>query len=383
MNRLLLNHYYQDTPDNLLMQFSDLAATKTNIIDLSIGDPDIVTNHAIIQQAFLDAKAGHTHYTAANGSPELVEAIIDYYDRTYDISFQSNQIFASVGALHGMYLALQVLLNPGDEVILHAPYFSPYKEQVIAAGGVPVIVPTYEKDCFELKLDALEQAITSNTKALIINSPNNPTGAIFSKETLQGIAKLAIKHDLYILADEVYEAFCYNEPFHPMVQFAPKNTLTFGSFSKSFAMTGWRLGYVLAPDYIIEAIGLLNENVAYSAPSISQRAGIYALTHAETLMAETKDLFAKRITFINEQVGKIPFLSMIETKGSMYAFVNIRKTGLDSLAFAKKLLQEQHVLVIPGIAFGEAGEYYIRIAATQSLSLLAEAFEKIAQLTVE
>ncbi|MGX6961428.1 pyridoxal phosphate-dependent aminotransferase [Vagococcus xieshaowenii] len=378
MNRLLLNHYYQETPDNLFMQFADLAATTPNIIDLSIGDPDITTPSAIIEQAFQDAKNGHTHYTAANGSPELITAIQDYYVRNYHLSFEANQVFASVGALHGMYLALQVLINPGDEVILHDPYFSPYKEQVIAAGGIPIIIPTFEEDGFELNLTLLEQAITPQTKAIIINTPNNPTGAIFSKETLKGIATLAQKHNVYILSDEVYEAFCYRETFYPMAQFAPDHTLTFGSFSKSFAMTGWRLGYVIAPEYIIEAIGLLNENVAYSAPSISQQAGIYALTHATSLMAETKKVFEERIQLINQEVSRIPFLSMIPTKGSMYAFINISQTGLDSLTFAKKLLVEQHVLVIPGIAFGSAGENYIRIAATQPVNVLKKAFDKIA-----
>ena len=381
MNRLLLNHYYQDTPDNLFVQFSELAATKTNIIDLSIGDPDVTTHEEIIEQAFQDATAGQTHYTSANGDSELIQAIQSYYERTYQLSFNNNQLFASVGALHGMYLALQVLINPGDEVILHDPYFSPYKEQVIAAGGIPVIIPTFEKDHFELDLTLLKGAITSNTKAIIINSPNNPTGAVFSQETLTGIAALAQAHDFFILADEVYEAFCYNETFQPMARFAPNHTLTFGSFSKSFAMTGWRLGYVIAPNYIIEAISLLNENVAYSAPTISQRAGIYALNHAERFIPSMTKLFAERLAFINKRVEQLPFLSMVETKGSMYAFVNIRHTGLDSLQFAQKLLDEQNVLVIPGIAFGSAGEGYIRIAATQSIDILSEAFDKIAQLT--
>lgn len=381
MNHLFLNDYYQTPPDNLLNEIANLASASGNLIDLSIGDPDLVTNQTIIQAAFEDTKNGHTHYTAPDGSDEFIEAVSNFYQRHYQLTFDKNQIRGTVGALHGMYLALRVILNPEDEVIIHEPYFSPYKEQVIASGGIPKIIPTFEKDGFELDLVKLEKAVSKKTKALILNTPNNPTGAVFSKKTLEGIAELAKKYNFYILADEVYEAFTFYEDYTPMASLAPEHTITFSSFSKAFAMTGWRIGYMIAPSYINEAASLLNENITYSAPTPSQRAGIYALNHAEELIPPVVQVFKERLEYISERVKKIEFLSLHPLKGSMYAFINIKKTGMSSVAFSKKLLDDADVLVIPGIAFGEAGDNYIRIAATQPISLLQEAFDKMEQLS--
>lgn len=381
MNRLFLNSYYHQPEESILMEIANLAKKSTNLIDLSIGDPDLITDEAIIQAAFEDAKKGHTKYTAPDGSAEFIEAVIKFYQKTYGLTFAPDQVRATVGALHGMYLALQVLLNEGDEVIIHEPYFSPYKEQVIAAGGTPVIIPTYEKDGFQIDSKILEEAVTPKTKALILNTPNNPTGAVFSKETCEKIAALAKKHHFYILSDEVYEAFSFYEKFTPLASLAPENTITFGSFSKAFAMTGWRIGYMIAPSYINEAAGLLNENVAYSAPTPSQRAGIYALEHSEELIPKVVDVFKERMEYIAERVTDIPYLSLHELKGSIYAFINISATGMTSVDFSKYLLEQTKVLVIPGKAFGDRGDDYVRLAATQDMDTLKEAFDRMEQLT--
>ena len=279
-----------------------------------------------------------------------------------------------------MYLTLQVLLNKEDEVIIHEPFFSPYRTQVIEAGGTPVIIPTFEEDGFQINIDILKAAITSKTKAIIINSPNNPTGAVFSKETFKEIADLAIEHDFFILSDEVYEAFSFYEGFTPMATFAPNHTITFSSFSKAFAMTGWRIGYMIAPDYINAACKLLNEDITFSAPTPSQRAGIYALNNYQELVPEVVAVFKERLEYVEKRVKEIPFLSLHPVKGSMYAFINISASGLTSMDFATKLLQEQQVLVIPGKAFGNSGDNYIRLAATQSIDVLKEAFDKIEKL---
>ncbi|MEG0159664.1 MAG: aminotransferase class I/II-fold pyridoxal phosphate-dependent enzyme, partial [Carnobacterium sp.] len=210
---------HQVIPNNILADIGTLAKTTPNLIDLSIGDPDLITDDRIIQQAFLDVKKGHTKYTESGGSSDLIEAIQGFYHRFYQLDFAKNQIRATVGALHGMYLTLQTILDPGDEVIIHEPYFSPYKDQVIHSGGVPVLVPTYEKDGFMLDVTLLEAAITSRTKALILNSPNNPTGAVFSPETFKKIAELAKKYDFFILSDEVYDGFSFYAPFVPMATY--------------------------------------------------------------------------------------------------------------------------------------------------------------------
>lgn len=372
---------FQEPEQNLLMEIATLAKATPDLIDLSLGDPDITTDEAIINASMVDAKAGHTHYTASDGSQEFLEAVVNFYQRHYGLHFEIDQIRGTVGALHGMYLTMQALLNPGDEVIIHEPYFSPYKDQIVLAGGQPVIVPTFEEDGFQLNLSLLEKAITPKTKAIIINSPNNPTGAVFSDDTLKGIADLAKQHNFVVLADEVYEAFCYEQEYTPMATFAPDHTITFSSFSKTFAMTGWRIGYMISPVHVNRVIKQINESVTYSAPTLSQQAGIYALNHYQTFAEQTKELFAERLSYIEKRISMIPFLSLTPVKGSIYAFVNIEKTGLTSVPFTEKLVKETQVLVIPGEAFGDSGKNYVRIAATQDLTQLKEAFDRIEQLS--
>ncbi|MFD2306739.1 pyridoxal phosphate-dependent aminotransferase [Enterococcus termitis] len=374
---------HQHPAENILMDIATLAKQVPNLLDLSIGDPDLITDETIINAAFTDAKNGHTKYTASGGSQEFIETVVAFYEKQYGLSFEPTQVRATVGALHGMYLTLQVLLDAGDEVIIHEPYFSPYKDQVIFAGGQPVFIPTYEEDGFQINIDVLKAAITDKTKAIIINSPNNPTGAVFSPETFKAIAELAIKHDFYILSDEVYETFCFYDDFVPMATFAPENTITFSSFSKAFAMTGWRIGYMIAPAYINEAAKLINESITYSAPSPSQQAGIYALNHAEQLVPKVVSVFKERLEYIEQRVAQIPFLSLHPVKGSMYAFINISKTGLTSVPFVEKVLKETNVLMIPGKAFGETtGDEYVRLAATQDISVLKEAFDRIEKMSI-
>ncbi|MDR2278224.1 MAG: pyridoxal phosphate-dependent aminotransferase [Vagococcus sp.] len=380
MDSRYLKTFYQHPEENILMDFTTMASQMDNLLNLSIGDPDLITNLAISQAAFEDVKNGHTHYTASDGSADFIESVINFYQKQYDLNFEKNQVRATVGALQGMYLTLQVLLNKEDEVIIHEPFFSPYRTQVIEAGGTPVIIPTFEEDGFQINIDILKAAITPKTKAIIINSPNNPTGAVFSKETFKEIADLAIEHDFFILSDEVYEAFSFYEDFTPMATFAPNHTITFSSFSKAFAMTGWRIGYMIAPDYINAACKLLNEDITFSAPTPSQRAGIYALNNYQELVPEVVAVFKERLEYVEKRVKEIPFLSLHPVKGSMYAFINISASGLTSMDFATKLLQEQQVLVIPGKAFGNSGDNYIRLAATQSIDVLKEAFDKIEKL---
>ncbi len=379
MNRPLIAERFLQPEENLLMEIATLAKKTPNLIDLSIGDPDLITDATIIEAAFADVKAGHTKYTASDGSADFIQTVVDFYQKQYQLTFSPSQVRGTVGALHGMYLALAAIIDPGDEVIIHEPYFSPYKQQVELVGGVPVFIPTFEKDGFQIDVEVLKAAITEKTRAIIINSPNNPTGAVFSPETFEKIAAVAIEHDLLILSDEVYEAFCFDDTFVPMAAFAPENTITFSSFSKAFAMTGWRIGYMIAPESINLTAKLINEAIAYSAPTPSQRAGIYALNHYDTLVPQVVAVFKVRLTYIEQRVAEIPFLSLSPVKGSMYAFINIEQTGLDSVSFVEKLLKETSVLMIPGKAFGETtGDGYVRLAATQSLDLLKEAFDRIA-----
>lgn len=382
LDRFKLAKKYQEPEENIMMNIGTLAKSKEGLIDLSIGDPDLITDERIIDQAFVDAKAGHTRYTASDGTATFIQTVIDHYKKRYNLSFDKSQVRATVGAMHGMYLTLLAIIDPGDEVIIHEPYFPPYKDQVELVGGVPVVVPTYEKDGFQLNPVTLEQAITSRTKAIVINSPNNPTGAVFSKETFQKVADIAIEHDLFILSDEIYEELVFDGTFTPMATFAPENTITFSGFSKSFAMTGWRIGYMIAPTYVSETTKLINENITYSAPSISQQAGIYALEHADELIPEVVNVFKERLNYVKQRVDAIDFLHLKEAQGTMYVFINIADTHLDSMAFSKKLLDETQVLVVPGKAFGiTTGDQHVRLAVTQEMSVLKEAFDRIEQLS--
>lgn len=380
MDSTFLSHFYQQPKENILLEFGNLATQQDALIDLSYGDPDLVTDSHIIEAAFKDVKNGHTRYTAANGSDEFIQSVINFYERFYGLSFKKNQVRATVGALHGIYLALRVIINKGDEVIIHEPFFSPYKTQIKEVGGTPVTIPTDEKNNFQIDIHLLKQAITPKTKAIIINSPNNPTGAVFSKKTLQEIANLTIQHNFFILSDEVYEAFSFDEPFTPIATYAPENTIILNSLSKTFAMTGWRIGYMIAPKYINEAATLLNENLTFSAPTPSQRAAIYALNHQEDISPNIVRIFRERLAYIEKRVTDISFMSLSPIKGGMYAFINISKSGLNSVDFAIKLLKEQQILVVPGKAFGSSFDNYIRIAATQDLPILKEAFDKIDKL---
>jgi len=382
LNQEKLAKKYQAPAENILMEIGMLAKSTPGLIDLSIGDPDLITDQTIIEVAFKDAKAGHTKYTASDGSQPFLQAVVNHYQQKYNLSFETSQVRATVGAMHGTYLTLLAILDPGDEVIIHEPFFSPYKEQIESAGGVAVIIPTYEKDDFQIDLDILKAAMTDKTKAILINSPNNPTGAVFSKEVFQGIADLAIANDVFILSDEIYEELSFYEDFTPMATFAPEHTITFSGFSKAFAMTGWRIGYMIAPTYVNEVVRRINENVTYSAPSISQQAGIYALSHAEELVPKVVSVFQERLEYVKKRVDAIDFLHLNDIKGTMYAFINIEKTGLSSVAFVEKVLKETQVLMIPGKAFGvNTGDTHVRLAVTQDLAQLKEAFDRIEQLT--
>lgn len=355
-----------------------------DLIDLSLGDPDINTDIRIIDRAFEDARNGHTHYTDSLGYLELREKICDYYQEEYSYKLNTKECMITTSGCHAMYLILEAILDDGDEVIIHEPYFTPYKEQVEVARGNPVFLKTYEEDEFKINIDRLKEAITSKTKAIILNTPNNPTGACFDKKTLQDIANICIEKDIVVIADDIYTLFMYEENFIPIttIEKMRERTITIGSFSKDYAMTGWRIGYVLASEYIIQTIRSINENSVFTAPSISQRAALHALDIRDKVQPLIKDEYKKRIYYAYKRIKNIPNMSVIKPKGSIYLFVNIKKTGLTTKEVVDKILNEEHVLTIAGEAFGESGSGYIRIAVTQSVDVLKEAFDRISMMNI-
>lgn len=362
----------------------ELAKLYDQVIDLSLGDPDQTTHTDIIDYAFSEAHKGHTKYTDFRGDPELRAEIALYYKDAFDVLIEDREIMVSTSACLGMYLALEAILDDGDEVIIHAPYFTPYYQQIELAGGVPIELNTYESDGFQIDKNHLESIITKRTKAIIINSPNNPTGAVFDQMTLENIALLAIKYNLVIISDEIYGAYTFKKPFISLITFESirDRLIVLNSFSKDYTMTGWRIGNIIAPDFIIKTCQLINENVVFTAPSISQRAAIYALRHRQKIQPPTIELYKKRVFVAYNCIQTIPWMDALEPEGTFYLFINITKTGLNSDTVSKLILEQAQVLTIPGHAFGTCGEGYIRIACTVDEKILKDAFRRIKNMNI-
>lgn len=366
---------YEPTP---MSSNSSLLGDK-DIINLSIGDPDLITNKIIIEEAFKDAIKGHTKYTKPSGDPELKMEIVKFYKEEYKISVKESEIMATVGACHAMYLALKAIIDEGDEIIVPEPYFTPYKDQIEQAQGKIVTLVTTEEEGFNINIDELEKLVNEKTKAIIINSPNNPTGACYDRGNLEALAKLAIDKDLIIISDEVYDAFMFKEKFTSILSIdgMKERSILLGSFSKGYAMTGWRIGFAIAPDYIINCIVEINEGICFSAPSISQRAAIYALKHRNNIQPEIVKVFSERIAYAVKRLNGIKGVSAVEPKGSIYLFPNIKGTGMTSAEFSEFLIKNAKVAVVAGDGFGESGQGYVRIACTVSIEQLKEAFDRI------
>ncbi|OGO78025.1 MAG: aspartate aminotransferase [Clostridiales bacterium GWB2_37_7] len=379
MKHKFLSKRYWNSVTTPMAEVVKLAYKYDDLINLSLGDPDLITSSKIIDEAFKDAHNGHTKYTDSVGDPELREEISLFYNKEFGYRVQGSEIMIVVGACHGMHLVLEAILDDGDEVIVPEPYFTPYDNQIKLAGGKLVPLETYEEEAFQINIERLKTLINHRTKAIIINTPNNPTGTCLSKASLEALAAVAIENDLIMIADDIYGAFSFAESFIPITTIAgmQPRTITIGSFSKDYAMTGWRIGYILAPDYLISCIRDINEGICFSAPSISQRAAIHALRLRDSFQPELVDEYKKRVYYSYERINGISCMSVPPPKGSFYLFVNIKGTGLTSAEISKKLLEEAHVLVVPGNAFGKSGEGYIRIACTVGLDKLKEAFDRI------
>jgi aspartate/methionine/tyrosine aminotransferase len=384
MKHRFLSKRYWNSIDTAMGESGSLTNEYDDIINLSLGDPDLITDDRIIEAAMKDAKMGHTHYTDFFGDPELRREIVNYYEEDYSMRFAMEEIMVTTSGCHAMWLVLEAILDDGDEVIIHEPYFTPYPQQIELTRGKPVILETYEEEGFEVNVERLEKLITNRTKALIINTPNNPTGVCFSADKMKEIAYIARKHDLIVIADDIYTSFSYAEPFIPMVSLEgmKERTITIGSFSKNFVMTGWRVGYVAAPEFIIKTIKNINENNVFTAPSVSQRAAIYALQMRNEITPVIVKEYQERMMYAYERICRIPNMSCLSPQGSIYMFVNIKKTGLSSKEVCERLLKEAHILALPGSTFGKCGEGYLRLALTVSIDKLSDAFDRIEKMDI-
>ena len=381
-NKYIAKRYWKDA-STAMGKSDEMAKSFDDVINLSLGDPDLITNDIIIDGAFSDAKKGHTKYTDFRGDPELRNEICKYYKEEYNMEIKDEEVFVSASACLGMYLALEAIIDDGDEVILQAPYFTPYPQQVQLARGVAVELPTYEEEDFQISTERLEGLITERTKAIVLNSPSNPTGNCLTVDTMKKIAEIAKKYDLLVISDDIYTSFSYQNKFVPFASIdgMKERTIILNSFSKNFTMTGWRVGNIIAPGFIIKVIQQINENVVFTAPSVSQRAAIYALRYRDIIQPPMVEEYKKRMFYAAERINETEKLSVsYPPKGSFYLFINIKKTGLSSAEAAEKILRDAHVLTLPGDSFGNCGEGYVRIACTVDVEKLGEAFDRIEKI---
>ncbi len=381
-HKFIAKRYWKDQ-STAMGQSDVMAKSFDDVIDLSLGDPDLTTDIRIINAAFEDTKAGHTKYTDFRGDPELRQEICKFYKEEYNMDVADEEVFVAASGCLAMYLVLEAIVDDGDEVIMQAPFFTPYPQQVELARGIPVELPTYEEEDFQINVERLESLITERTKALVINSPSNPTGNCLTVETMEKIAEIAEKYDLIVISDDIYTAFSYQNPFVPFASLPgmQERTIIINSFSKNFTMTGWRVGNIIAPDYIIKIVQQINENVVFTAPSMSQRAAIFALQHRDEVQPPMIEEYRKRMFYAAERINEIPKMSVIyPPKGSFYLFINIKEMGMSSVEAADFILQKAHVLMLPGDAFGKCGEGYVRIACTVNIDTLKEAFDRIEKI---
>jgi len=363
------------------------AAGKT-VVDLSLGEPDFDTPQHICQAALEAMEAGHTHYTVASGIPELKQAVVDQYRAAHGLEYTPAEVVVSNGAKHALHNVFTVLLDPGDEVIIPAPYWVSYAELVKLTGAVPKIVQTEQANDFKLTPDQLREAITDQTKLLLLCSPSNPTGSMYSAEELGALADVVLEKDLSVVADEIYERLVYAG--HRFASFATlrpglkERTVLVNGVSKTYAMTGWRIGWTLSPANVAKAMGSLQSQETSNPSSISQYAAIAALRGPQECVAEMLAEFARRREFVSKRIAEIPGLSCAEIGGAFYAFINIcehlnRTYGGvqvdNSSQWCLELLNQQSVATVMGSAFGTEG--YARISFAASMKNLEAALERI------
>ncbi len=362
-----------------IRRFFDLASNMEGVISLGVGEPDFVTSWSAREAAILSLEQGYTSYTANPGMLELREEISFYMNRRFQVDYNpKTEIIVTVGASQAIDIALRAILNPDEEVIVLEPCFVAYAPLVTLAGGVPVPVQTLKEHEFKVLPEQLEEVITTQTKAIMICSPSNPTGSLLSAAELAGIAEVAKKHDLLIISDEIYAELCYDEEYTSMSSISGmwERTLLISGFSKGFAMTGWRLGFVCAPEELTQAMLKIHQYSLMCAPTMAQFAGLEALRSGSNDVEEMKKSYRRRRNFVVQSLNEMGLTCHIPG-GAFYAFPDITSTGMTSEQFAEKLLMEEKVAVVPGNVFGESGEGHIRCSYASSLEQLQEALKRM------
>lgn len=378
MNNRLAQRIH-DVPPSGIRRFFDIAAQMHDVVSLGIGEPDFVTPDHIRQAAIDSITAGKTAYTSNSGLIELRQAVADHLSAKYGVQYDpEEEILITVGVSEALQQAMLSLINPGDEVIVPEPCFVAYTACVIFAGGVPVTVPTSVDDEFMVDPRAIEAAITPRTKAILIGYPNNPTGAVIDRTRMQTIVDIARAHNLVLLSDEIYDRLVYGVEHvcAAACDGARDLTVLMGGFSKAYAMTGWRLGWLAAPADICGAVRKVHQYGIMSAPTAAQYAGLAALLHGEPDVQHMVNEYDQRRQVLVAGLRRIG-LPTFEPRGAFYVFPDIRSTGLSSADFCERLLTEEHVAVIPGDVFGPSGAGFVRLCYASSMHNIEMALERI------
>ncbi len=381
-----LNKSLVDVKPSGIRRFFSIAEEMDNVISLGVGEPDFLTPWHIRQQGIDYLEQGFTRYTANAGLIELRQEISNYYARRFLIKYDAkSEILVTVGGSEGIDMAIRSILNPGDEVLVVEPSFVCYKPIVEVSGGIATPLVTKEENEFKLTPQELENAISDKTKILVLPFPNNPTGAILNSEELKELSKVIIKHNLFVISDEIYSELTYSNEGHTSIASIDgmqERTIVINGFSKTYSMTGWRLGYALGPAKIIEQMTKLHQFAIMSAPTNSQYAAIDALRNGDNDIRKMRDDYDMRRRFTVDGFRKIG-LNCFEPKGAFYVFPCIKSTGLTSEEFAEGLIKAKHVAVVPGNAFGDCGEGYIRVSYCYSIDNIKEAIRRIGEYVRE
>ncbi|MFW5943535.1 MAG: pyridoxal phosphate-dependent aminotransferase [Chloroflexota bacterium] len=367
------------TPPSGIRKFFDIAATMDDVISLGIGEPDFVTPEPILQAGIASLRRGETQYTSNSGTIELRRALSQHLQRLYNVRYEpEDEIIITVGVSEALYLAMTALIDPGDEVIIPEPCFVSYAPEVTFAGGTPVMVPTYVENDFRVTAETIAAAVTPRSKALLLGYPNNPTGAVMTRDVMADIAALAQERDLLLISDEIYDQLVYGieHVCVPGLDGVQERTILLGGFSKDYAMTGWRIGYACAPAPLLAAMRKVHQYTIMSAPTTAQAAAIVALEQGQVYVERMREEYDRRRRLIVDGFNTLG-LGCYEPRGAFYAFPSIERSGMSSDEFAMRLLEEEEVAVVPGEAFGKSGAGYVRASYATAYEQIEEALNRI------
>lgn len=383
-DRLLSDAAKEMRPSGIRRFFS-LAAEMPHCISLGVGEPDFKTPWSVRDTAIRTLEQGRTRYTANAGLKELRNEICRYMKRRFDLSYENDEVLVTVGGSEAIDLAIRALIQPGEEVIIPEPCFVCYEPITTLTGGVPVHIATKEEDEFRLTAEELKEAITDKTKLLILPFPNNPTGGVMTRKDLEAIAEVIRGTDILILADEIYSELIYGEEKHTSIASLPdmkERTIVVNGFSKTFAMTGWRLGFACGPEPLIRVMTKIHQSCIMSAPTTSQYAAIKALASCDQEVEEMRQEYNRRRRLVVKRLNEMG-LHTFDPKGAFYVFPSIAVTGLTSEEFCERLLEAKEVAIIPGTAFGDSGEGFVRISYAYSVEHLHTAMQRIEEFMRE